>query len=130
MNSKNVLKIYNQASIFKQSSFCLMELKLNLSEILVRLGLDEKLVSYIKAVNFFNRRIGPELSGNRDLVLRWNDHSGNNKGEKKKRLKGKKKQEDKSSSEDDAIWPSIRQGENLNNRVVLNALEYCYKMGK
>lgn len=69
INSTEIENLYKYAINFKQSCFELMELKLNFSEIMVRLGLDNKLDNYLKAVCYFNRRIGPELSGNRNMVL-------------------------------------------------------------
>lgn len=76
---QDVEKIYKMAIVFKQGCFELMELKLNMSEILVRLGFDSKLIGYVKAVCYFNRRIGRELSGNRNLVLKWNVSKNNKK---------------------------------------------------
>lgn len=122
------------ATLFKQASFELMELKLNFSEILVRLGYEEKLNKYIKAVCYFTRRIDRELSGNRNLVLRWNN-SSKNPSEAGTAAKEKKSELlDLSSSrisiDNTVIWPSIVNKDNLANRMVLNALEYCFMKGK
>lgn len=130
ITSAEIENLYKFCINFKQSCFELMELKLNFSEIIVRLGLDSKLDSYLKAVCYFNRKIGPELSGNRNMVLTWNVSSG---------VRAKKQKPEKASEEfsinrtfveESAIWPSIAEGENLENRLVLNALEYCFLKGK
>ena len=129
ITSAEIDKLYKCAINFKQSCFELMELKLNFSEILVRLGLDNKLDNYLKAVCYFNRKIGPELSGNRNMVLTWNVSTG----ARVKKTKSETQEESTVNNtfvEDGIVWPSIAQGENLENRLVLNALEYCFLKGK
>ena len=110
-----------------------MELKLNFSEILVRLGYDSKLEGYLNSICYFNRRIGPELSGNRNMILTWNVSANNRSGfvvKAKPKPKAVNLNESvMTSAGDDGFeveWPSIKNGDNLENRIVLNALEYCF----
>jgi len=55
-------------------------------------------------------------------------------GVRAKKQKSDKVQEESSINktfvEEGFVWPSIAEGENLENRLVLNALEYCYLKGK
>jgi Cu2+-containing amine oxidase len=111
-----------------------MELKLNLSEILVRLGLDDKLIGYVKAVCYFNRRIDREISGNKNLVLRWKvSGSQNSKAEMKKKEKNIQNLDETLNEmeiDEEVYWPSIVNGDILENRKHVNALEYCFMKGK
>lgn len=131
---KHVEQLLRMALIFKQASFELMELKLNFSEIMVRLGYKAKLNRYVKAVCYFTRRIDKELSGNRNLILKWNYPS--KLTTETNTLTKEKKHDDLSISnsrisiDETVTWPSIVNKQNLANRMVLNALEYCFMKGK